>query len=141
MLRTISIAALTTTMVAGLSVTGAQATPPSRAMLQGSEVRMSVDYGGLRRDEVLRLNPDGTFSGVFERRRPVTRGSAEKWSGSMSGRWTIAGGELCLDGRGLEYRGRSCYRLTKSPHSAHQWSGAHTGTGDVWQVFVHPRGR
>jgi len=135
-MRTILITLLTTVLMA----TNAYADPPTLGMLQGSEVRMSVDFGGLNRSEVLHLHPDGTFSGNYERRRPVTRGSWESWTGSMNGRWSYAGDELCFEGRGLEYRGRSCYRLTKSNYSPRQWYGAHSGTGDIWSVFVYPRG-
>jgi len=120
--------------------TTAHAASPPRAIFDGAELHRNLDTGDLRRFEVLRLSPDGTFTGNYESRRPVIRGSAERRAGPMRGRWSLHGGEICFEGVGLEYRGRNCYRLTKGGYSKRQWSGINTGTGDVWQFFVYPRG-
>ncbi|MEJ2122327.1 MAG: hypothetical protein P8Z76_16825 [Alphaproteobacteria bacterium] len=122
-----------------LSATAAHAAPPPRALIANSEIRRNVEFGGIQRYEVLQLSPDGTFTGVYEKTRPVTRGSAETWSGSMRGRWSFEGGALCFEGIGLEYAGRSCYQLTKGGYGKTEWSGADARTGDVWQFFIAPR--
>jgi len=123
-----------------LAATAAHAAPPPREMLAGGEIRRNAEFGGIKRYEVLQLAPDGTFTGVYEKTRPVTRGSAERWSGSMSGRWSLEGGALCFEGVGLEYPGRSCYQLTQGGYSKNQWSGVQSSSGDVWQFFVYPPG-
>jgi len=118
----------------------AQAAPPPRDLIAGSELRRNVEFGGIRRYEVLQLAPDGTFTGVYEKTRQVTRGSTEYWSGAMRGRWSLEGGALCFEGSGLEFRGRTCYSLTKGGYSANQWAGIPVRGGDVWQFFFYPRG-
>jgi hypothetical protein len=135
-MRTILFAAAAATVFA----TTAHAAAPPHAMLAGSELRRNVEFGGIQRHEVMHLAPDGTFTGNYETLRPVTRGSAERRSGAIRGRWSLEGGVICFQGVGLEYRGRNCYRLTKGGFSKRQWSGANTRTGDVWQFFVYPRG-
>lgn len=135
-MRTILLAAAAAILAAGT----AQAAPPSRDMLAGAEIRRNAEFGGIRRYEVLQLAPDGSFTGVYEKTRPVTRGSAEHWSGTMRGRWSLEGGELCFEGSGLEYRGRSCYRLTQGGYGPNQWVGIQLGSGDVWYFFVYPPG-
>jgi len=134
-MRTILLAAIATTLA---SIT-AHAAPPPRALIENSEIRRNAEFGGIQRYEVLQLAPDGTFTGVYQTSRPVARGSAETRSGSMRGSWSFEGGELCFDGTGLEYAGRSCYQLTKGGYGKNEWSGAHARTGDVWQFFISPR--
>lgn len=134
-MRTILLAAIATILTA---VAG-HAAPPPRALVEDSEIRRNAVFGGIERYEVLQLAPDGTFTGVYQKSRPVTRGSAETWSGSMRGRWSFDSDELCFEGIGLEYTGRSCYRLTKSGYGKNEWSGIQSRTGDVWQFFISPR--
>jgi hypothetical protein len=134
-MRTILLAAIATFLAA----TAAHAAPPPRALIENSEIRRNASFGGIERYEVLQLSPNGTFTGVFEKTRPVARGSAETWSGSMRGRWSFDGDVLCFEGIGLEYTGRSCYRLTKGGYGKTEWSGIHSRTGDVWQFFISPR--
>lgn len=128
----LTVAALLFTASAGI------AAAPPREAIAGGELRRNAEFGGIERYEVLRLAADGTFTGVFEMSRPVARGSAETWSGPMRGRWTLEGSIICFEGSGLEYRGRSCYALTKSGGGPNQWSGVHARTGDVWQFFFSP---
>ena len=90
---------------------------------------------------MLQLAPDGTLTGVYERTRPTIRGSAEYQSGTIQGRWSLTGGELCFEGAGLEYAGRSCFKLSKGGYSKNEWAGTESGSGDVWQFFVYPAGR
>jgi len=123
-----------------LTVSAAQAAAPPRVVLEGSEVRRNVEFGGIRRYEVLRLAPDGSFTGVYETTRPVARGSAERRAGAVRGRWSIEDGALCFEGSGLEYTGRNCYRLSRGGYSKRQWSGVNERTGDIWQFFIYPRG-
>ncbi|MDH3234630.1 MAG: hypothetical protein OEQ29_14015 [Alphaproteobacteria bacterium] len=125
---------------AGLAATTAFAAVPPRDALVGSEIRRNVEFGGIQRYEVLRLAPDGSFTGVYETTRPVTRGSAERHAGGVRGRWSLKGDALCFEGKGLEYAGVNCYRLSKGGYSKRQWSGVNERTGDVWQFFIYPRG-
>jgi hypothetical protein len=134
-MRTILLAATATVLAA----VAAHAAPPPRALIENSEIRRNVEFGSIQRYEVLQLAPDGTFTGVYQMSRPVARGSAETWSGPIRGRWSFDGGELCFEGTGLEYTGRSCYRLTKGGYGKTEWSGIHSRTGDVWQFFISPR--
>jgi hypothetical protein len=133
-MRTILLAAIATILTA----TATHAAPPPRAMLEGSEIRRNATFGGIQRYEVLQLAPDGTFTGVYQKSRPVARGSAETWSGAVRGRWSFDGDELCFEGSGLEYAGRNCYRLTKGGYARNEWSGIHGRSGDVWQFFIYP---
>jgi len=133
-MRTILLAVSAAILAAG----PANAEPPSQSMLAGGEIRRNVEFSGIRRYEVLKLAPDGTFTGVFEKSRHIDRLSVVTRSGSMRGRWSLEGGELCFEGGGLEYQGRSCYRLTKGGYSKNEWSGIQTSRGDVWQFFVYP---
>jgi hypothetical protein len=135
-MRTILLAAA----AAILTAITAHAEPPPRGMLAGSEIRRNTEFGGIRRYEVLQLAPDGTFTGVYEWSRPVTRGGAEYRSGPMRGNWSLDGDALCFEGSGLEYPGRNCSRLSKGGYAENQWSGIEVVSGDVWQVFVYPRG-
>jgi hypothetical protein len=116
------------------------AAAPARDAIAGGEIRRNAEFGGIERYEVLRLAADGTFTGYYEKMRPVTRGSAETWSGAMRGRWSLEGSVICFEGVGLEYRGRSCYTLTKAGVGANQWAGTHAQSGDVWQFFFSPPG-
>jgi hypothetical protein len=138
-MRTILLVIFATTLAAAVTAIAAQAAPPPRALLEGSEIRRNAEFGGIQRYEVLELAPDGTFTGNYQKSRPVARGSAETWAGSMRGRWTFDGVELCFEGVGLEYEGRSCYRLTKGGYARNEWSGIQSRTGDVWQFFITPR--
>ena len=112
----------------------------TRAMLAGSELRRNIDFGGLDRYEVMSLNPDGTFFGNFTTRRSVRHGEYEERRGEVRGRWGLEGKTLCFEGTGLEYRGRSCFALSKSGYSVREYAGVHTRTGDIWQFFIYPRG-
>lgn len=134
-MRTILLAATATFLTA---IT-AHAAPPPRALIENSEIRRNAVFGGIQRYEVLQLAPDGTFTGDYQMARPVMRGSAETWSGAMRGRWSFENGELCFEGNGLEYAGRSCYALTKGGYGKNEWSGIHARTGDVWRFFISPR--
>ncbi|HUT51726.1 MAG TPA: hypothetical protein VM325_20545 [Alphaproteobacteria bacterium] len=126
--------------ITSLAVTTANAAAPPSDLLAGSEIRRNVEFGGIQRYEVLRLAPDGSFTGVYETTRPVARGSEERRTGAVRGRWSLEGGALCFEGSGLEYAGRNCYRLSHGGYSKRQWSGVNVRTGDIWQFFIYPRG-
>ena len=121
-------------------MSAAQAAAPPRDILAGGQVRRNVSLAPWTRYEVINLNPDGTFSGNFQSQRPTVRGKPETRSGPVSGRWSVAGDQLCFEGTGLLYEGKNCYRMTKSGRSTREYSGTHMRTGDVWQFFVYPRG-
>ena len=124
--------------VTGVMTAAAEASEPTRAMLSGSEVRRNATIGFFQRYEVLRLNSDGTFSGNYESKRPIRMGEYERHVGNMKGRWSFGAGKLCLEGSGLEYRGRSCYAITRHGYSDKEYSGTHNRTGDVWRFFIYP---
>ncbi len=125
-------------VVAGAMAAGAEAAAPTRSLLSGSEIRRDASIGFFRRYEVLRLDPNGTLSGNYESTRPVTRGKKERLIGDIRGRWSFEAGKLCFDGRGLEYKGRSCYAITRHGYSDKEYSGTHDRTGDVWRFFIYP---
>ena len=83
------------------------------------------------------MNADGTFSGIFEKSRPVSRGRSYKYSGKIRGTWTVTDGRLCLQGSGLEHHGPNCYTISKGKYSANEYSGRDTKTGDHWAIFVY----
>lgn len=128
--------------VAGAMATGAdaaQAIQPTRSLLSGSEIRRNAVIGFWQRYEVLRLEPNGTLSGNYESTRPVNQGNQERRVGGITGRWSFEGGKLCFAGSGLEYRGRSCYALTKGGYSDKEYSATHERTGDIWRFFIYPQ--
>ena len=125
-------------LVMASTVAAAEEAAPTRSLLSGSEIRRDATIGFWRRYEVLRLEPNGTFTGNYESTRPVTQGNHERLVGEISGRWSLEGGKLCFEGSGLEYRGRSCYAITLSGYSDKQYSGTHSRTGDIWRFFIYP---
>ena len=118
----------------------AQAAPPPREVLAGSQIRRNVSLAPWTRHEVINLTPDGRFSGNFQSHRPTVRGGGDGRRGNLSGRWSIEQGQLCFEGSGLLHKGKNCYRLTKSGYSAREYSATHSRTGDVWQFFIYPSG-
>lgn len=131
-MRTIILSAA----VAAVLAYPAHAAPP-RSALEGSEVHRSARVGQFTRSEVIRLAPDGTFTGVYHSRRPTMQGGYDRRQGTMRGRWSLQGDALCLTGSGLADAGQNCFRLSKSNSTERHWSAADTRTGDVWQVFVY----
>jgi hypothetical protein len=124
--------------VAGAMTAGAEAAEPTRSLLSGSEIRRNASIGFFQRYEVLRLDPNGTLSGNYESKRPVRMGDYERQVGDIRGRWSFEAGKLCFEGSGLEYKGRSCYAITRHGYSDKEYSGTHARTGDVWRFFIYP---
>ena len=107
-------------------------------LLPGSEVRRSIRFGDELRDDVLKLNPDGTVTGNWQ----VTRGSfryggSEFRQGRILGTWTLVNGALCIRGTGLPYKFGSCYSVTKKFGSKREFAATNVRTGDVWQMFIY----
>jgi len=108
-----------------------------RATLDGSEIQRSSSFGFFKRSEVIRLAPDGSFTGTYQSRRPTLQGGYERREGAMQGRWTLQGETICFSGSGLEHAGQNCSRLTKGRHADREWSATDTRTGDIWEFFVY----
>ena len=129
-------------ILVGICVAGpavAQSPEALKSLVRKSEIQRNASITPLRRFELLRLEPDGTFTGSWERWTPSAEGRGALQSGALRGRWNVAGNTLCFEGQGLEYRGRSCYRITKSGPGRTEYAGTHTRTGDLWQMFISPR--
>jgi len=125
--------------VSGAMLAAVQAAELSRPLLSGSEIRRNATIGFWQRYEVLQLDPNGTFTGNYESTRPVTQGLQDRRVGAIRGKWSFRAGKLCLEGSGLEYKGRSCYALTRNGYSGNEYSATHERTGDVWRFFIYPR--
>jgi len=104
-----------------------------------SEIQRNASLNPLVRFELLRLEPDGTFTGSWERWTPSNSGRGSLQSGALNGQWNVKGNTLCFEGTGLEYRGRSCYRVAKNGPGRTEYAGTHLRTGDIWQMFITPR--
>lgn len=115
------------------------ATPQLEALFAESEIRRATNLGWENRDEVIQLRADGTFTGVFEKYRQTSSSLTFRYSGSISGRWTVSNGQLCLEGQGLEHEGANCYAVSKGKFSANEYTGRDVRTGDVWEMHVHNR--
>lgn len=107
-------------------------------LLPGSEVRRSIRFGGELRDDVMKLNPDGTVSGNYQiTRDSVGYGGTEHRQGRIFGTWTLVNGTLCIQGTGLPYKRTSCYAITKTYGSKREFAATNVRTGDVWKMFIY----
>jgi len=127
-------------LAAATFATPALATPTVEldTLIPGSEVRRSISFGDEMRADVIKLNPNGTVTGNFEiTRSGLKYGGVEHRQGQIVGTWTVERGSLCIQGRGLEYAHKSCYRITKKHGSRHEYAATDTRTGDIWQMFIY----
>lgn len=127
--------------VAALSYTAPAMASSAAALvdLPGSEVRRSTTHGDERRDEVLQLHTNGRLTGNFQvTRSNLPGGGIWHRQGSIHGKWTIAGGKLCIAGSGLSEGPRTCYNITKSHMGKRQFAATNLRTGEIWQMFVFP---
>lgn len=112
-------------------------------LLSGSEVRRSSGGGGDSRYDVWRLDPDGTLSGNYltEYRARSKGGWAAE--GQVMGRWSVENEALCIEGRGLEFTGKKCYRITlmEAAGARNRYAAANVADGDSWELYVYPGAR
>ncbi len=107
-------------------------------LLPGSEVRRSIRFGSELRDDVLKLNPDGTVTGNWQVTRGVSGyGGTEHRQGRINGYWTLVNGTLCIQGTGLPYKHGSCFSITKTHGSKREFAATNVRTGDVWKMFIY----
>ncbi|MHA1538074.1 MAG: hypothetical protein ACTSUD_11010 [Alphaproteobacteria bacterium] len=107
-------------------------------LLPGSEVRRSIRFGGELRDDVLKLNPDGTVTGNWQVTRGISRhGGTHLSQGRIHGTWTLVKGTLCIQGTGLPYKYASCYAVSKTFGSKREYAATNVRTGDVWKMFIY----
>lgn len=106
-------------------------------LLPGSEVRRSIRFGGELRDDVIKLNPDGTVTGNWQVTRGVSRSGTEHRQGRIHGTWNLVNGTLCIQGTGLPYTHGSCYSITKTHGSKREFAATNVRTGDVWKMFIY----
>ena len=125
--------------IAATTVSAHAATPQLDALFAETEIRRAANLGWENRDEVIQLHADGTFTGVFEKYRQTSGDLTFRYSGSISGRWTVRNGQLCLEGQGLEHKGANCYAVSKGKFAANEYTGRDVRTGDVWEMHVHNR--
>ncbi len=106
-------------------------------LLPGSEVRRSIRFGGELRDDVIKLNPDGTVTGNWQVTRGVSHYGTEHRQGRIHGTWNLVNGTLCIQGTGLPYKHGSCYSITKAHGSKREFAATNVRTGDVWKMFIY----
>ncbi len=107
----------------GLVAALAAASPADAAPLDGAALRSSLPGSEIRanflgprgmEDHVWRLQPDGTVTAVFTRApHPNDRGALEYGGGI--GRWTVHGGQLCVQMQGVFAGQQACFVVDLGP--------------------------
>lgn len=122
-----------------LAVPAMAAAPiPLDQLLPASEVRRSIRFGGEMREDVLKLNPDGSVTGNWQITREVSlAGGTEHRQGRIRGTWNLVNGTFCIQGTGLPYRRVSCFAITKTHGSKREFAAINVRTGDVWAMFIY----
>ena len=108
------------------------------ATFSGAVVYRSSGIAGAYRDDVLKFEPDGTFAGRSSL-EIVTRGMHVFYQeGRVVGRWSIENDALCIEGQGLEFDGKRCYRITRGrdPYGRERYFATDVAGGDGWEMLV-----
>ncbi len=108
------------------------------AIFSGVVVYRSSGIAGAERGDVLKFEPDGTFSGRSSL-EIVTYGMHVFYQeGRVVGRWSVENDTLCLEGKGLEFDGKRCYRITQGqdPYGRERYFATDLAGGDGWEMLV-----
>ena len=113
------------------------------ALFSGNEIRRADREAdsGLRYDR-WDFAANGTFADSFTIEFGAGSDTAYEETGSVSGRWRIADGNLCVTDEGPRGSGEVCYVLKQinATDSSIEFTGSEVGGGHKWRFDVPRRG-
>ena len=109
------------------------------AIFSGAIVHRTSGIAGAYRTDVWKFEPGGMFSGRSSLEISAQGMHVYYQEGRVAGRWSVENDTLCLEGRGLEFDGKRCYRITQGqdPYGRERYFATDVAGGDGWEMLLH----